>query len=121
MVNEDPATDKDSGMGGPSRQPTRTQVTSALNLFVWIEQFAVGHGVDNLDQSELDELWNAVDTALGLIGEGEVGYRRMMDLLERVDLARGSGGSLDFDVAARFVGPVIARLRSEVENLAVAL
>jgi hypothetical protein len=116
MVEDDRTTGEDPTTRGPARQPTKTAVTSALRLFEWIDRFAVSHGSQDLDQSELDELWIAIDTTLGIVSMGEVGYHRMTDLIERLDSARGAGGTLDFDTAARYVGPVIARLSSELEN-----
>jgi hypothetical protein len=116
MVDEEPRTDKDPTTNGPFRQPTKVAVTSALHLFEWIVQFALSHESQDLDQSELDELWAAIDTTLGVVKMGEVGYRRMTDLIEKVDSAREAGGMLDFETAARYVGPVIARLSSELDN-----
>ena len=116
MMNEDPTRDEDPTREGPSRSPTRIEVTSALRLLEWVVEFAENHGSQSLDQSDLDELWIAVDTTLGIIRMGQVGYRRMTDLFNRLDQVRGTGGTLDFDTAARYVGPVIARLSSELEN-----
>ena len=47
---------------------------------------------------------------------GEVGYRRMTELHDRVDPARGAGGAIDFETAARYVGPIIVRLSSEIDD-----
>jgi hypothetical protein len=99
-----------------SRRPTKIEVTSAHNLFEWIARYAESHPSQELDESELGELWTATDTALGVIEMGELGSRRLHDLLQAVDLARGSGGALDFGTAARYAGPVVARLASQLEH-----
>jgi|SRR5215467_9194005 len=116
MMSEDPTRDEDPTREGPPGPPTRVEVTSALRLFEWIVQFAESHGSQRLDQSELYELWIAAGTTLSIVKMGEVGYRRMNDLMDKLDPGHETGATLDFDTAARYVGPVIARLSSELEN-----
>jgi|SRR5215472_2485561 len=116
MVEDDPTTDEGSAAQGPIRQPSRADLRAALNLFEWVERFAENHGSEELDESELDELWTAIDTILGTIDMGQVGHKRMNDLINRLDSARGAAGKLDFLSAARCLGPVIARLKADLEE-----
>jgi hypothetical protein len=100
----------------PPRRPSRKEVDTALNLLLWLDQeCARGHSDESLEPDELQDVWNAADTARRLSQPGDIGYSAIAKLQAAAD-PRHQQTSLTFRQAARAAGRVIAGLQAELDN-----
>ncbi|WP_155353321.1 hypothetical protein [Acrocarpospora macrocephala] len=88
-----------------------------MNLLKWVRlEVENGNGQTPLLNTELDDVWNAANIALSVVQEGEIGYRRINELVDHIGPGHGRREAITFETIARYAGPILAILNAKLNN-----